>query len=92
MVPLQQSIQLYWVVKVGKLLHEAKSLTRGQVYRKFPHLMGALNEMEIIYSIGGWICLGGYQWSPTYSILSMNNFSFWHFFDTFLGPKLQGPF
>jgi hypothetical protein len=46
----QQMIQLYWVVKAGKLLHQAKWLTRGQVQQKFPHLMGALNAMETIAS------------------------------------------
>jgi hypothetical protein len=40
MGPLQQRIQLYWVFKAGKMLHQAKWLTQGQVQKKFPHLMG----------------------------------------------------
>ena len=46
----QQRIQLYQVVKIGKLLHQGKWLTRGQIQYKFPHLMGALNLMETIAS------------------------------------------
>jgi hypothetical protein len=46
----QQRIQLYRVVKEGKLLHQGKWLTQGQVQQKFPHLMGALNAMETISS------------------------------------------
>jgi hypothetical protein len=45
---LQQKIQLYQVVKAGQRLRQGKWLTRHQVQQKFPHLMGALNEMEII--------------------------------------------
>jgi hypothetical protein len=36
--------------KAGKLLHQGKWLTWGQIQHKFPHLMGALNEMETIAS------------------------------------------
>jgi hypothetical protein len=46
----QQMIQLYRVVKAGKLLHQGKWLTKRQVQKKFPHLMGALNPMEMIAS------------------------------------------
>jgi hypothetical protein len=46
----QQRIQLYRVVKAGKLLHQGKWLTRGQIQQKFPHLMGELNAMETIAS------------------------------------------
>ena len=46
----QQKIQLYWVVKVGQLLHQGKWLTKGQVQKKFPHLMGELNAMDTIAS------------------------------------------
>jgi hypothetical protein len=46
----QQRIQLYRVVKAGKLLHQGKWLTRGQIQQKFPHLMGELNTMETISS------------------------------------------
>jgi hypothetical protein len=46
----QQRIQLYRVVKAGKLLHQGKWLTRSQIQQKFPHLMGALNAMETISS------------------------------------------
>jgi hypothetical protein len=46
----QKNIKLYWVVKVGKLLHQGKWLTRGQIQQKFPHLMGELNAMENIAS------------------------------------------
>jgi hypothetical protein len=46
----QQRIQLYWVVKAGKLLHQGKWLTRGQIQQNFPHLMGELNTMETIAS------------------------------------------
>jgi hypothetical protein len=46
----QQRIQLYRVVKAGKLLHQGKWLTRGQIQQKFPHLMGELNAMETISS------------------------------------------
>jgi hypothetical protein len=48
-VTLQQRIQFYRVVKVGKLLHQGKWLTQGEVQQKFPHLMGALNAMDTIY-------------------------------------------
>jgi hypothetical protein len=47
-VTLQQQIQLYWVVKVGQLLHQVKWLTQGQIQQKFPHLMGGgLIQMDI---------------------------------------------
>jgi hypothetical protein len=46
----QQNFQLYCVVKAGKLLHQGKWLTRGQIQQKFPHLMGELNTMETISS------------------------------------------
>ena len=46
----QQRMQLYQVVKAGKLLHQGKWLTRGQIQQKFPHLMWELNAMETIYS------------------------------------------
>jgi hypothetical protein len=46
----QQRIQLYQVVKAGKLLHQGKWLTRGQIQQNFPHLMGELNAMETIAS------------------------------------------
>jgi hypothetical protein len=44
----QQRIQLYRVVKAGKLLHQGKKITQSQIQQNIPHLMGALNEMEII--------------------------------------------
>ena len=47
---LQQRIQLYWVVKVGQILHQGKRLTRGQIQQKFPHLIGALHTMDTISS------------------------------------------
>ena len=46
----QHMIQRYWVVKEGQLLHQGKWLTRGQIQRKFTHLMGELNAMDTIYS------------------------------------------
>ena len=46
----QQKIQLYWVVKVGQLLHQGKWFTRDQVQQKFPHLMDELNTMGPIAS------------------------------------------
>ena len=46
----QQRIQLYRVVKVGKLLHQGKWPTQGQIQEKFPHLMGELNTMDTISS------------------------------------------
>jgi hypothetical protein len=46
----QQKIQLYRVVKVGKLLHQGKWLTWGQIQQKFPYMMGELNAMETISS------------------------------------------
>jgi hypothetical protein len=46
----QQQIQLYWVVKEGKLLHQGKWLTRGQIQQNFSHLMGELNPMDTISS------------------------------------------
>jgi hypothetical protein len=46
----QQKIQLYRVVKSGKLLHQGKWLTGGQVQQNLPHLMGELNEMDTIDS------------------------------------------
>jgi hypothetical protein len=46
----QQKIQLYRVVKVGHLLHQGKWLTKGQVQQMFPHLIGALNAMDMISS------------------------------------------
>lgn len=46
----QKKIQLYRVVKEGKLLHQGKWLIRSQFQQKFPHLMGALNAMDIIAS------------------------------------------
>jgi hypothetical protein len=49
-VTRQQRIQLYRVIKAGKLLHQGKWLTRGQIQQKFPHLMGEIIAMETIYS------------------------------------------
>ena len=46
----QQRIQLYRVVKAGKLLHQGKWLTGGKIQQKFPHLMGELKEMDTIAS------------------------------------------
>ena len=46
----KQKIQLYWVVKAGKLLHEGKWLTKSQVQQKFPHMIGEINAMETISS------------------------------------------
>jgi hypothetical protein len=46
----QERIQLYRVVKVGKLLHQGKWLTRGQIQQKIIHIMGEINAMKIIYS------------------------------------------
>jgi hypothetical protein len=46
----QQRIQLYRVVKAGQLLHQGKWLTRGQIQKKIPHLMGELKVMETIAS------------------------------------------
>ena len=64
----QQQIHIYRVVKAGQLLHQGKWLTRVQIQHKFPHLMGELNTMETIYSLGWRIDPGGYRWSPTFSI------------------------
>jgi hypothetical protein len=46
----QQRIQLYRVVKAGKLLHQGKWLTRGQIQQKFPHMMWEINAMDTISS------------------------------------------
>jgi hypothetical protein len=46
----QQRIQLYRVVKAGKLLNQDKWLTHGQIEQKIPHLMGAVNKMDTIAS------------------------------------------
>jgi hypothetical protein len=46
----QHRIQLYQVVKVGRILHQGKWLNWGQIQQNFPHLMGELNEMETIAS------------------------------------------
>ena len=46
----QKQIQLYQVVKAGKLLHQGKWLTQGQIQQNFPHLMGELNAIETIAS------------------------------------------
>ena len=46
----QEKIQLYQAVKAGKLLHQGKWITKGQVQQKFPQLMGELNAMETIVS------------------------------------------
>jgi hypothetical protein len=46
----QQWIQLYRVVKVGKLLHQGKWLTQGQIQQNFPHLMRELNAIDTIDS------------------------------------------
>ena len=46
----QQKIQLFRIVKTGKLLHHGKWLTKNQVQQKFPHLMGELNAMETMAS------------------------------------------
>ena len=46
----EHRIQIYWVVKAGKLLHQGKWLTWGQIQQNFPHLMGELNAMDIVYS------------------------------------------
>jgi hypothetical protein len=45
---LQQSIQLYRVVKAGKFLHQGKWLTRSKIRQKFPHMMEELDAMENI--------------------------------------------
>jgi hypothetical protein len=36
--------------------------------------------------------IDGYQFPPTYSIISKNNFPFWQFFTVFQVPKFQGHF
>jgi hypothetical protein len=46
----QQRIQLYRVVKVGKLLDQGKWFTQGQIQQNVPHLMGTLNAMGMIVS------------------------------------------
>jgi hypothetical protein len=46
----QQNIQLYQVIKAGKLLHQGKWLTRSQIQQKFPHLMEELDAMGTISS------------------------------------------
>jgi hypothetical protein len=46
----QWKIQLYRVVKAGKLLHQGKWLTRGQIQQNIPHLMGEHNAMDTISS------------------------------------------
>jgi hypothetical protein len=46
----RQKLQLYRVVKVGKLLHQGKWLTRDQIQQKFPHMMGEINAKETIAS------------------------------------------
>jgi hypothetical protein len=45
-----QRIQLYRVIKAGQLLHQGKWLTRGQIQKKIPHMMGELNAMDTIDS------------------------------------------
>jgi hypothetical protein len=49
-VTCQQWIQLYWVIKAWKLLHQGKWLARGQIKQTFPHLMGEINIMDTIAS------------------------------------------
>jgi hypothetical protein len=46
----QHRIQLYQVVKVGKILHQGKWFTWGHIQHNFPYLMGELNAKETIYS------------------------------------------
>jgi hypothetical protein len=46
----EQKIHLYQVVNAGKLLHQGKRLTWGQIQQKIPRLMGELNVMETISS------------------------------------------
>jgi hypothetical protein len=46
----QQQIQLYRVVKAGKLIHQGKWIIQGQIQHNFPHLMGEINAMETIAS------------------------------------------
>jgi hypothetical protein len=48
-----QRIHLYRIVKACQLLHQSNWLTRGQIQKKNPHLMGELNEMETISSYRG---------------------------------------
>jgi hypothetical protein len=45
-----QRIHLYRVVKPGRLLHQGKWLTRGQIQHMYPHLMGEHNAMDTISS------------------------------------------
>ncbi len=54
-------------MKVEKLLHQGKWLTKRQLQQKLPDLMVALNVMEAITSQGGRINPGGYWWPYTYS-------------------------
>lgn len=88
----QQHIQPYRVVKAGQLLHQGKWLTKSQIQKKFPHLMGALNEMDIITSKGKRTNLSGHRRPPTYSTNSKHNSPSWHFFYIFSGLKLSRSF
>ena len=46
----KQKFQLFRIVKIGKLLHQGKWLTKSQVQQNFPHMLGELNAMEAIAS------------------------------------------
>jgi hypothetical protein len=46
----QHNIQLYRVIKVGKLLHQGKWLTRSHIQQNFPHMMDEIHAMGTISS------------------------------------------
>ena len=76
----QHNIQLYRVVKAGKLLHQGKWLTRAQVQQKFPHLMEKLNAMGTIASF------------VSFSFLVSLFAAQFTIFGSFSGPKHPEPF
>jgi hypothetical protein len=64
----QQRIHLYQVVKSGKLLHQGKWLTRGQIQQNFPHLMGNSTQWIPFLPKGGGLIqvdIGGHPPIPT---------------------------
>jgi hypothetical protein len=63
----QQRIQLYRVVKAGKLLHQGKWLTQGQIEQNFSSPDGSTQRNGDHCFLRGRTDPGGYWWPPTYS-------------------------
>jgi hypothetical protein len=81
----QQRIQIYRVVKSGKLLHQGKWITWGQVHHKFPHLMGVIKQWIPLIPKGGGMIQVDIGGDPPIPLAQRIVFHFGSFLFTILG-------